>query len=623
MEVLEKEGKQVVLLGNEAIARGLLESGVGLVSAYPGTPSSEVPATLALIAKKAGMYFEYASNEKVAFETAAGAAWSGVRAFTAMKHFGLNVASDSVGPVAYIGVKSGLVVMVADDPQGWSSAQSEQDTRYYARMFRMPMIEPSNPQECIEHTKFCFELSEEFNIPVFLRTTTKVSHSIGTVKLGKIKKPKTKGNFKKEPETYYNIKPALQEMHNRIDRKLADIEKKYGQKLNKVFKGKGNIALITSGVSYEYAREACQMLGINPTIAKIGMTHPLSETFIKNFIKGKKEVLILEELEPIIENFTIRMAKEANPKLTVHGKDILPKAGEYNLETVIPAFEKVFKKKLGINFSAHKKKSNAALKGLPARKPVLCSGCPHRSTFYAVKKSFGEKAVFAGDIGCYVLGIFEPFNMQDFIISMGASLGISHGITKVSDQETVVFVGDSTFFHAGMPGLANLSYNDDKTPFIVVMDNRITAMTGHQPHPGAGFTGMGDKVEPLDIAKIAEAMGAKVRVANSFSQKDLTEKISELKKEKGLRVLISKGECRLLTKRKLKEKTFPIFEIDQDKCKKCGICTDHFACPAISEIRKKPGEKPTYYINPDLCWGCSVCMQICPHNAIHLRREKK
>ncbi|MCD6522803.1 MAG: indolepyruvate ferredoxin oxidoreductase subunit alpha [Candidatus Diapherotrites archaeon] len=623
MDVLEKAGRKVVLLGNEAIARGAIESGVGVFAAYPGTPSSEVPITLSRIAKKVGIKFEYSSNEKVAFETAAGAAWSGVRAMTAMKHFGLNVASDSVLPVAYVGVKAGLVIMVADDPQGWSSAQSEQDTRYYARMARMPMLEPSNPQEALDFTKIAFEISEAFEIPVFLRTTTKVSHSIGTVRLGKIEKPKTRGRFVKDLGRYYNIRPNLQEMHKRIDKKLMKIEKRYGRRLTKVLKGKGRVGIITNGVSFEYVKEIVHELKINPHIMKLGMTHPLPKKEIESFIRDKKVVLIVEELEPIIENFVVRVAKDVNPKLVIHGKDVLPRYGEYNVEVLMPAFGKVFGKKVP-DFRKHRKDVEKVLRGLAPRKPVMCPGCPHRSTFYAVKKVFGDKAIYAGDIGCYVLGIFEPFEMQDFVISMGASLGISHGIKKVSNQEVVAFVGDSTFFHAGMPGIANLRFNDGNAPLVIVMDNGITAMTGHQPHPGSGFTGMGEPVTPIKIEEVAKALGAEVRVANAFNQKDLIERLKELKERKGLRVLVSRGECRLLTKRKLRAKDvrFVTFEIDQEKCMKCSECTDHFSCPAIMEVREKPNEEAKYVIDPDLCWGCSVCMQICPYNAIRPRRKK-
>ncbi|MBW3012573.1 4Fe-4S binding protein, partial [Candidatus Woesearchaeota archaeon] len=253
-----------------------------------------------------------------------------------------------------------------------------------------------------------------------------------------------------------------------------------------------------------------------------------------------------------------------------------------------------------------------------------CQGCPHRSTFYAVKKVFGKDAVFAGDIGCYILGIFEPYDMQNFCISMGASIGIGHGITKVSDQEVICFVGDSTFFHAGMPPIANLKFNDGKAPLIVVLNNDITAMTGHQPNPGSGITGMGEKVPPVVIEDVAKALGAEVKSSSAFSQKQLIDNLKQLKDKKGPRVLVSNGACRLLTKRENRKKgvEFIKFKIDQNKCKKCGTCTNLFACPAIIELREEKGQEPQYWINPDMCWGCSVCSQVCPYGAIHTIEPK-
>ena len=625
MDVLEEPGKTVVLLGNEAIVRGALEAGVGFVASYPGTPSSEVPITFSRVANKVGFYFEYSSNEKVAFDAAAGAAWSGVKAMTSQKHFGLNVTADSVPPVAMTGVRAGLVVMVADDPSGWSSAQSEQDTRYYARMFKMPMLEPSNPQECKDFTKLAFDISEEFQVPVFLRTTTKISHSIGTVKLGKMKKPKTRGRFQKDPKRFYNLRPHLQELHDRLNKKLDQIEKKYGLKLNTVTSGEGNKGIITSGVCFEYAKEALLELGVDPPIAKISLTHPISKDFVRDFVKNKEAVLILEELEPVLENFVKQTAKEVNPNLVVHGKDLLPRYGEYNLETVIPVFEKIFGKKAIINFNDHKKKVASASNGLPPRKPVLCPGCPHRSTFYAVRTVFGDETIYAGDIGCYILGIFEPINMQDFVVSMGASIGVSHGISVVSDQDVVAFIGDSTFFHAGMPPTLNCRFNiAGKKPLIVVLDNAITAMTGHQPHPGSGFTGMGEKVEPVKIEDIVKALGVEAKVANAFNQKQLIKNLQELKNMKGPKALVSRGECRLLTRRRFRTKgrTLPVFEIDQKKCTRCGICVNDFACPAIVKATVEPEGEPEYSINPDMCLGCAVYMQICSEGAIHILKKR-
>ena len=613
-DVLEEDGKKVVLQGNEAIVRGALEAGVGFATAYPGTPSTEIPVTFSNIAQKLGIYFEYSTNEKIAVEAAAGAAWCGVRSMTSMKHFGLNVASDSVLPIAYTGVRAGFVIVVADDPGGWSSVQSEQDTRFYARMAKIPMLEPSNPQECLDFTKIAFEISEKFKIPVFLRTATNVSHSIGTVKLGKVQNPIKKGDFKKNQENYDTIRPHLQELHKRLNKKISEIEKDYCTSLNKIIPGEGEIGIITSGVSFEYCKEALNKIGIAPPIAKIGLSYPLSKEWISNFIKDKKVVLVLEELEPVIEDFVKQVAKDVNPALNINGKNLLPTYNEYTPEIIITTVENVFEKKQEFDLKAHAEKSSILMKDLPPRKPVLCPGCPHRSTFYAIRQVFGDTAVYAGDIGCCILGAFKPYEVQDFCISMGASLGFAHGIKKSTGKEVIAILGDSTFFHAGLPAMANIKFNNKESPIIIILDNSTTAMTGHQPHPGSQDAYINE--EPIKIEEVVKSLGANVIVANAFDNKQLIKALNELKNLKGVRVLISKGECSLITKRKQKKEGLVStkFKIDQEKCKKCGLCVKKFACPAI--IRTKNGEEIIYEIDTDLCMGCSACSQICPHNAI-------
>ncbi len=612
-DVLEKEGKKVVLLGNEAIARGALESGIGLSACYPGTPSSEIGITLSSVAKKLGFYFEWSTNEKVAFEVCAGAAWSGVRSLTAMKHFGLNVASDSVLPVVFTGVKGGLVLVVADDPYGHSSAQSEQDTRFYARMGKIPTLEPSNAQEAKDFTKLAFEISEKYEIPVIVRTTTMVSHSAGTVTLGKLKKPKTKGKFRKDPSRYFNIRPNLQRLHAKLNRKIEAIEREYGRKINKV-EGEGTIGIIANGVSYQYVKEIGPLLGVKT--AKLNMTYPISREFVANFIRGLRTLIVVEELEPVVEDFVRAVAKDVNPKLKIHGKDLLPRVGEYTPELVRNAIAPIVKIKK-YDFS----KQDKLIKKIkiPTRKPVFCPGCPHRSTFYAVKQVLGEDTVWAGDVGCYVLGIFEPFEMQDFMISMGASLGLTHGIKKVSKQKAVVFVGDSTFFHAGMPGLVNMSVHGTK-PLVVIMDNGVTAMTGHQPHPGTKYNAMGEEREPVKIEDVVRSFGVKnIRVVNAFNQSELQSAVKELVKKDELGVLVSRGMCRLLMKRIARSKgiELPTFEIVKGKEKYCEKLVKEFACPAII----KRGDR--IYIRQDMCWGCGVCSQLVPKGVIVSKKKGK
>lgn len=600
-EVLGKEGKRVVLLGNEAISRGALESGVGLVACYPGTPSSEIPVTLSGVARKTGnFYFEWSTNEKVALEVCAGAAWSGVRALTAMKHFGLNVAADSFMPVIFTGVKGGFVIVVADDPLGHSSAQSEQDTRFYCRMGNVPCLEPSDTQEAKDFVKLAFEISEKYEVPVVLRTTTMVSHSAGTVRLGRMLKPKTRGRFVKDPSRYYNIRPNLQALHAKLIDKLDRIEREYGTRLNRV-DGRGETGIIASGVSYQYVRELGELKGVK--VAKLNLTHPISKGFVSGFLKGLRTVIVVEELEPVVENFVRMVAKDVNPNVTIHGKDVMSRVGEYTPDTVLQGLAPL----LGIrkpDFRAHDK----GLKGIrvPVRKPVLCPGCPHRSTFYAVKKVLGNNAVWAGDVGCYVLGIFEPFEMQDFMISMGASLGLTHGIRKVSDQKAVVFIGDSTFFHNGMPGLVNMTRHGTK-PLVVIMDNGVTAMTGHQPHPGTGFDGMGIKRKPVRIEDVVRSFGIKnVRVVSAFDQKALQGAVREFSKKDELCVIISRGLCRLVTKRNVRSQggMLPKFRVVNGNSARCRELVKNFACPAMVM------EGGRVSIREDVCLGCGVCMQL-------------
>jgi len=616
-KILKKNGK-IILLGNEAIVRGALESGVGLASTYPGTPSSEIGDTFARIARKAGIYFEYSVNEKVALEVAAGAAFSGVKSIVSMKHFGVNVAADSFMPIAYVG-GSPLVIVSADDPSCWSSAQSEQDNRYYARLAHIPCIEPSDSQEAKELTKLAFKISEKYEIPVLLRTTTRVNHTKGIVKLDNLPKRKTKGKFVKDMKKFNNLPPHTMEMHEKILGKIENIRKLSEKtKFNFIVNGnmRSKIGIIVSGVSYNYVIDALDELNIKLPILKIGLSFPLPTEKTKKFIKNKKSVLIVEELEPLMEDEVKIIAKDANHKLKVYGKDILPKSGEFNIEIVMKAIMKITNKKFDFNFDFHNKKFKK-LK-IPRRIPVFCPGCPHRAAFLAVKKAAPPGTIFGGDIGCYILGIFPPFETQDFNLSMGANVSVIHGINKVSDQKTISFLGDSTFFHAGMPAIANIIFNKSNS-LVIILDNRYTSMTGHQENPGTGFTAMGDKTTPLRIENIVKAMGVKnVKVIDPLNMKLMIKTIKKFLKKDGPSVIVAKRECQLMAIRRMRyygaepEK----YEIDQKKCKQCKTCLNSIGCPAITEIDGR------MFIDKNLCTGCGVCASICPNGAIKKVKRK-
>jgi indolepyruvate ferredoxin oxidoreductase alpha subunit len=604
-EVLGEEGKKTVLLGNEAIVRGALEAGVAVATTYPGTPASEIGDTFAEIAKDAGIYFEYSTNEKVAFETAAGAALSGVRSIVSFKQFGLNVASDSVPPMAYLGVKGGMVIVVADDPNCWSSGQSEQDSRYFARIAHMPMLEPSDAQEAKDLTKFAFNLSERFGLPVFLRTTTRVSHMKSVVKLGKIIEGKRIGKFEKGIK-YRNFPPQMMETHRQLHEKLEEISKASEKNTINFFVNecKSDLGIIVTGVSFNYLMEAMEELNLRIPLLKIGMSYPLPEGMIGDFIKNLKVVLVAEELEPIVESEVKRIAKEVNPKIVVRGKDMLPVFGEYKPEMIIQVLAKL----TGKNVPKDLAESKFDPAKVEKRLAQLCAGCPHRASFWAVKKALGPDKVFAGDIGCYILGIHPPINEQDFCISMGASIGVSHGISKSTKDKPVVFIGDSTFFHASIPGLINAVYNKGNM-LVIVLDNRTTAMTGHQPHPGTGATGMGEESKILVIEDVAKACGIEnIKVVNAFNVNEFTKAVKEFYELPGVSLIVARGECRLQTVRKMTRKgiKIPKFEfVDQKNAKKIEELRV-LGCPAL---RKEGGR---FYIDQNICWGCGVCAQIYP-----------
>lgn len=537
-----------ILLGNEAIVRGALEAGVEFVSAYPGTPSSEIGNIFGEIAKKHGIYFEFSTNEKVALEASIGASFSGLKCLVAMKHFGLNVASDSLMPFCYTGSKGPTVIVVADDPSCWSSGQSEQNTRAYAYLAHIPILEPSDVQEAKDFTKVAFEISEKFKIPVILRITTRVAHQRAPIELGKIKskKPRKSGEFVKDVKQFVTMPPRVLEMKDELLEKIEKI-RDFSEKssINQVSgeRVSAGLGIVTSGVSYLYVKEALKELKLDLPILKIGFFYPLPDEKIKNFIKKFKKVLIVEELEPFLEKEVKILAKEVNCDLRVYGKDVLAITRELNSEKVALALSKITGKK-------YKTAKNISA-DLPKRFPRLCVGCSYWLVFSAVKKAAPKGTIFGGGIGCYMLAGFPPHNIQDYLLDMGSSIGIAHGIKKNSEQKLITFIGDSSFFHAGIPALINTVYNKSN-PLIIVMDNRITAMTGLQPHPGMGKTGMGEETKEINIEDIVRAVGIKnVKTIDPRNIKELESTIKNFLNKKEVSVIIARRICAYL-ERKLK-----------------------------------------------------------------------
>jgi indolepyruvate ferredoxin oxidoreductase alpha subunit len=568
--LLEKPGKKIILLGNEAICRGALEAGVDFISTYPGTPASEIGNVFYRIQKEIkksnpNFHFEFSTNEKVAMEVAAGASFSGLRSLVAMKHFGLNVASDFLLTLAYSGVRGGMVIFVADDPSCWSSAQSEQNTRFYSQMAHIPFLEPSTPQECKDFVKFAFELSEKFKIPVMIRTTTRASHQSSPVVLGKIRNSQSViRKFIKDPHQFSTMPPRVLEMKRELFEKIEKIKKiSENSPLNKVYKlnaksYKLKAGIITSGASFLYVMEALKELNLNLPILKLGFIYPLPEKLIKNFIKKLKKVLVVEELEPYLEREIKILAKDANSKLKIYGKEgqpieggriwlgrkaILPQIGELKPEYVLLAISRFSGKKIKFNLKKHLGEFEK-LK-IPPRSPIFCPGCPYWFIFSAIKKVVDLKnIIFGGEIGCYMMANHPVVNLQDYLYCMGSANGVAHGISKSTKQKVITFIGDSSFFHAGIPALINTVFNKSN-PLIIIFDNQTTAMTGHQPHPGVGKKPEEDGVEGLKIEEIVKACGVKnLKVIDQVAQQEEFQRtLKEFLEKNEVSVIVARHPC--------------------------------------------------------------------------------
>lgn len=614
MEDVLKQKGTVLLLGDEAIVRGALEAGISFSATYPGTPVSEVGDLFCKISKESGVHFEYNVNEKIAAEAAAGAAFSGLRSMVSFKHFGFNVASDSVFPLAYHGVKGGMVIVFSDDPNCWSSGQSEQDTRYFAKIGHMPMLEPSDSQEAKDFTKYAFDLSEEVGIPVIIRLTTRVAYGRSPVKLGKIVKGKELGSGSFDKKDKWNtMPPRIIDRHRELRAILNKLQQKSEEsEFNKIIDGeKGGLGIIASGASFNYSLEARKIVGKEFPILKISF-YPYPKELIKKFINDYKltSILVVEEIEDFLEQHVKAVIAENKINVDVHGKDLIEPIGEMRTEKILAALPSIIQ----VQVPEEKKTPPDTFK----RDPILCPGCPHRASFWNTKETLGRNVTYGGDIGCYILGIYNPIDMQDYIISMGAGTGIAHGIHKATGKTTVAFMGDSTFFHSGMPEIANAIYNNSDM-IIIILDNGTTAMTGQQPHPGTGMK-CGESAPKLSIEEICRAMGADVSVVNPFDTKKSQEIIKQVKEKKGVRVVIYRQPCRLMFMRNARKNKIrvPTYHIDQDLCKKCGKCVE-YGCPAIHHDKKKN----IFYIDEDMCWGCTVCSQVCPYGAIKVTIKKE
>ena len=572
-----------IMLGNDAIARGAYEAGVKVSSAYPGTPSTEISEFLASYSE---VYTEWAPNEKVALEVAAGASFSGVRALACMKHVGLNVASDPLYSIAYTGVGGGLVIVVADDP-GIASSQNEQDTRMIGRSAHIPVIEPSDSQEAKDLLLTAFEISEEYDTPVIFRTTTKLAHSQSIVTLGKRCDVPDKV-YERDVKRYVMMPASAIGRHKvveaREDRLAADAS---ALPLNRWEKGDRKLGFITSGVAYQYVKEAAP----TASVLKLGLVNPLPRTLIEEFVASCDEVIVFEELEPVIEE------QVKSWGLSVKGKELFTKQGEYSANML----KKVLTGKETAVFAAA---------ATPARPPILCPGCPHRSVFSVLKKL---KIHAAGDIGCYTLGAVAPLSVIDTTVCMGSSISILHGMEKAKGRDYirnwVATIGDSTFLHTGVNSLINMVYNKSAAT-VMILDNRTTGMTGHQEHAATGKTLKGEETYAIDLSELCRAIGVpRVLRISAFDTKALEAAIRESAADDVLTVIIAEAPCALL-----KGQSFPdVCAADAEKCKKCGACL-RIGCPAITKTADG-----TVKIDDAMCNGCGLCQGYCNFGAIEKR----
>ncbi|MFZ2096903.1 MAG: indolepyruvate ferredoxin oxidoreductase subunit alpha [Anaerolineales bacterium] len=591
-----------MLSGDEAVARGAWEAGVVVASAYPGTPSTEI---LEELAHFPNVYAEWAPNEKVAVDVAIGAAYAGKRGLAAMKHVGLNVAADSFMYASMTGMEAGLVIVSADDP-AMHSSQNEQDNRTYARFARIPCLEPSDSQEAKDMTISAFGLSERFDTPVLLRLTTRICHSTSAVELGERINNVTEAKpFPRNPAKYVMVPGNAVKRHPIIEQRLLDIAA-FAETFpyNRIEPGDHSLGILTNGVAYQYAKE------VFPTasILRLGMTWPLLKQLIHQFASTVEKLIVIEELDPFIEEAVRLMG------IPIEGKSIFPLVGELNPRIVRESAIKVGL----LPESAHIPLPDVEVGPLPARPPVLCPGCPHRGVFYILNKL---KVPVNGDIGCYTLGFIPPLSAIHSCGCMGASIGVAHGAVKAgSPEHHVAVIGDSTFFHTGIPALINTVYNQSRV-ITIIMDNRVTGMTGHQQNPGTGLTLQGKATTVIELEPLVRACGIQhVKTVPAYNVAEVETTLKEFLKLEQPSVLITLQPCVLLPEMR---KTWVPLEVLTDKCNGCTLCF-RIGCPAIlkSDELDEHLQRPKALIDATLCTGCEVCAQICPRDAITFRADE-
>ncbi|MFH1109589.1 MAG: indolepyruvate ferredoxin oxidoreductase subunit alpha [Planctomycetota bacterium] len=616
----DSPGKRLCLLGNLAIVRGAVEAGVQFYSCYPGTPSSEIGDTIGRFAGEAGILFEYSVNEKIAVEIAFAASLAGARSMCGMKHLGLNYALDPAANLPYIGVEGGMVIVSAGDPSAITSP-NEQDQRHLCRFLYYPVFDPATPEDARRMTRYAFEFSERTRLPVILRPTTRICHSSGMVELGTLPDKRKEISFHKNPPRYVPIPANARRMRTELSARFRQAEELLNSSEFFPRRGGGRRGVIAGGVAYAYVSQVIDELGVagDVSLQQIG-AYPIPESLLVGFLNSVDSVLVVEELTPFVEEWVCVSAFRAGRTIPVFGKHTghLPVEFEYCPDLVEDAVRKYLE--LGARV-----KTSVVVPELPPRPPVLCPGCPHRTSFYLVNKVFGKRTVYCNDIGCYTLGYGEPLHACDVLLCMGASISLASGIARTTGQRTVAYIGDSTFFHSGLPALVNAVQADDRIT-VVILDNYITAMTGFQPSPTTGAnrseesvaqppTAGGHSGGPLchtwPIEDAVRGLGVReIYSVDPFDEKATLAALKQAKRGKGVNVVICHSPCVVHGRRVSRGKRIP-FEISQERCNACSLCVRVLGCPAILTDDGK------YWIDEDLCDGCELCARVCQQDAIH------
>jgi indolepyruvate ferredoxin oxidoreductase, alpha subunit len=608
---------RVFMLCNEAIARAALDSGVGVYAGYPGSPTVEILESMMEAAPEAGMAAELSSNEKVALETAAAASMAGVRSLVSMKSVGLNVASDTFFSLAYTGVRGGMVLAVADDPHAHSS-QSEQDGRLYAPAAEVPMLEPSDPAEAMEYVREAYAVSEEFGVPVILRTVTRVNHQSGIVELGRFEpRPLARVAWPHPPARFVTVAASARAFHIAALERTASIRMRFeGSGLNRLIDRGSRIGILTAGAGFNYAQEALQMLGADLSILKLGTVWPVPEDLVGRFLAGLDTLVVVEELSPFLEERAEIVARRARPGLVIAGK----KSGhfaaslEYNAEIVADVLAAIIGKKPPVDFAGVRSRAEALKEGLPSRPPTFCPGCPHRASLGILRAALrGVKHVVSSDIGCYSMAPLEPLVWGDSVLAMGASLGVANGLSKVLEEKVVAIIGDSTFFHAGLPGLVNAAWRNAEFK-LVILDNGVTAMTGQQLHPGTPQDEQPGGMRRIAPEDVVRAVGVEqVLIVDPYERESALPAVKEALGLPGFGVIVFRRECALHADRNRRRRgeRIPVSVVSEEKCRNFHTCIRDFFCPAISVDGQGRA-----VISPELCDGCLACAKLCANQAI-------